>query len=37
MWLEHLVKSDSLNLCSKLTFTKTEGTKEEGASLPLRW
>jgi hypothetical protein len=37
MWLGHLVKSDNMNLCSKLTFTKAESTKREGASPSLRW
>jgi len=37
MWLGHLVKSDNMNICSKLTFTKAEDTKREGASASLGW
>ena len=37
MWLGRLVKSDNMNLCKKLTFTKAEGTSREGGSPALRW
>lgn len=37
MWLGHLVKSNNMNLCRKMTFTKAEGTRREGGSSSPRW
>jgi hypothetical protein len=37
MWLGHLVKSDNMNRCRKMNFTKAKGTRREGGSPSLRW
>jgi hypothetical protein len=35
-WLGHLYRTEELNPCKKLTFSRPTGTRKEGRS-PVRW